>query len=184
MPAGVYSALIGSGRTEIARAIFGADDYDRGEILLDGQPVKLDSPRAAIRLGIGLVPEDRKQQALFLILAIRENIALSILDRMSRFGFVRLGEERLCLLQCGSPGIEERERITSLARSVGCGTLEFCELRGALVCVSLRPSEASTEVLRGLIVFENLAQAFNLLGEAFELNQSCPEPLVLTVGFC
>ena len=68
------AGLVGSGRTEIARAIFGADHFDRGEILIEGQPVTIRSPRDAIRLGIGLVPEDRKQQALVLGLAIRENM--------------------------------------------------------------------------------------------------------------
>jgi ABC-type sugar transport system ATPase subunit len=88
------SGLVGSGRTEIARAIFGADDYDRGEILVHGRPTRIRSPRDAIQLGIGLVPEDRKLQALVLKLAIRENLALSILGRLSRFGVVRLRPER------------------------------------------------------------------------------------------
>jgi ABC-type sugar transport system ATPase subunit len=108
------AGLVGSGRTEIARAIFGADDYDRGEILVDGKPVHLHSPRAAIRLGIGLVPEDRKLQALILMLAIRENMGLSILDRLSRFGIVRLGEERALArrmveaLRVRTPSIEQK----------------------------------------------------------------------------
>jgi ABC-type sugar transport system ATPase subunit len=88
------AGLVGSGRTEIARAIFGADDFDRGEILIDGKPIRNHSPRDAIRLGVGLVPEDRKLQALVLNLAIRENIALSILDRLSRYGILRLAAER------------------------------------------------------------------------------------------
>jgi ABC-type sugar transport system ATPase subunit len=108
------AGLVGSGRTEVARAIFGADDYDRGEILIDGQPVHIASPRQAIRLGIGLVPEDRKLQALVLNLAIRENIALSILDRLSRFGIVRFGAERALArrmveaLRVRTPSIEQK----------------------------------------------------------------------------
>src|SRR3954469_3019290 len=88
------AGLVGSGRTEIARAIFGADEYDRGEILVDGKPIRIRSPREAIHMGIGLVPEDRKLQALVLSLAIRENLSLSLLDRLSRFGVVRLAAER------------------------------------------------------------------------------------------
>jgi ABC-type sugar transport system ATPase subunit len=108
------AGLVGSGRTEIARAIFGADPFDRGEILIDGQPVEIHSPRAAIRLGIGLVPEDRKLQALVLKLAIRENIGLSILRRLSRFGVVRLGAERAVAkqlvqsLRVRTPSIEQK----------------------------------------------------------------------------
>jgi ABC-type sugar transport system ATPase subunit len=108
------AGLVGSGRTEIARAIFGADEYDCGEILVDGKPIRIRSPREAIRLGIGLVPEDRKLQALVLSLAIRENLALSLLDRLSRFGIVRLGAERalarrmVSALQVRTPSIEQK----------------------------------------------------------------------------
>ncbi len=88
------AGLVGSGRTELARAIFGADPIDGGEILLDGQRVRIAGPQDAIRLGIALVPEDRKLQALVLPLSVRENISLPNLSRMSRFGFVRRQDER------------------------------------------------------------------------------------------
>ena len=108
------AGLVGSGRTEIARAIFGADDYDRGEIIVSGKQTRIRSPREAIRLGIGLVPEDRKLQALVLNLAIRENMALSVLDRLSRFGIVLLGAERklardmVQALRVRTPSIEQK----------------------------------------------------------------------------
>jgi ABC-type sugar transport system ATPase subunit len=88
------AGLVGSGRTEVARAVFGADPYDSGEILLDGQRVAINSPSAAIKHGIALAPEDRKLQALVLALAIRENVSLPNLGRLSKFGFVRRREER------------------------------------------------------------------------------------------
>lgn len=88
------AGLVGSGRTEVVRAIFGADPYDRGEILIDGTPVQIRSPRDAIRHGIGLVPEDRKAQALVLDLTVRENISLARLGRLVRAGFVRFRRER------------------------------------------------------------------------------------------
>ncbi|MEZ4529454.1 MAG: sugar ABC transporter ATP-binding protein [Thermomicrobiales bacterium] len=88
------AGLVGSGRTEVARAIFGADPFDSGEIYLEGQRVHVKSPAEAIGKGIALAPEDRKLQALVLALAIRENIALPNLGRLSRFGFVRRREER------------------------------------------------------------------------------------------
>ncbi|MCA9876969.1 MAG: sugar ABC transporter ATP-binding protein, partial [Thermomicrobiales bacterium] len=88
------AGLVGAGRTEVARSIFGADRFDAGEILLDGKPVTIATPRDAIRHGIGLVPEDRKLQGLVLNLAVRENIALPSLDSMVRFGFVDAGKEQ------------------------------------------------------------------------------------------
>jgi len=88
------AGLVGSGRTEVARAIFGADPYDSGEILLHCQQVFIKSPSQAIKHGIALAPEDRKLQALVLALAIRENVSLPNLGRLSKFGFVRRREER------------------------------------------------------------------------------------------
>ena len=88
------AGLVGAGRTEVARAIFGADPFDSGRVLVDGQPVRITSPQAAIRHGIGLVPEDRKQQALFLSLAIRMNLSMASLDRLSKWGiFVNEAKE-------------------------------------------------------------------------------------------
>jgi ABC-type sugar transport system ATPase subunit len=88
------AGLVGAGRTEIARAIFGADPLESGEVYVNGKRVKIKSPEDAIHHGIGLVPEDRKQQALFLSLAVRENTSIAALDRLSAlFGFVKRREE-------------------------------------------------------------------------------------------
>ena len=76
------AGLVGAGRTELARAIFGADPFDRGRILIDGREMQIRSPVDAIRAGIGLVPEDRKQQALFLALAVKSNLAITALDKL------------------------------------------------------------------------------------------------------
>jgi inositol transport system ATP-binding protein len=77
------AGLMGAGRTEVARCIFGADPHRRGTITVEGVPVSIRSPIDAIRHGIGLVPEDRKQQALFLDLAVRHNLAISSLGNLS-----------------------------------------------------------------------------------------------------
>jgi inositol transport system ATP-binding protein len=77
------AGLMGAGRTELARSIFGADARERGRIEIGGKPVSIRSPADAIRHGIGLVPEDRKQQALFLELAVRHNLAISSLRGLS-----------------------------------------------------------------------------------------------------
>jgi ABC-type sugar transport system ATPase subunit len=81
------AGLVGAGRTETARAIFGADVIDSGSVLVNGQAARISSPRDAIALGIGLVPEDRKQQALFLALAIRTNLSIASHDRISAFRY-------------------------------------------------------------------------------------------------
>ncbi|HZP80132.1 MAG TPA: sugar ABC transporter ATP-binding protein [Chthonomonadaceae bacterium] len=88
------AGLVGAGRTETARALFGADPIDSGTIELFGEPVKIRSPQDAIRHGIGLVTEDRKQQGLVLGMAVRENNTLAHLDALSTLGFIRRREER------------------------------------------------------------------------------------------
>ncbi len=82
------AGLVGAGRTETARAIFGADAFDEGVIRIDGERVSFESPRDAMAHGIGLVPEDRKKQALFLGLAIRTNITIAGQDQISRGWFI------------------------------------------------------------------------------------------------
>ena len=81
------AGLVGAGRTETARAIFGADVIDSGKIIVNGKEARISSPHDAINLGIGLVPEDRKQQALFLALAIRTNLSIASHDRISSFRY-------------------------------------------------------------------------------------------------
>ncbi|WP_026872769.1 sugar ABC transporter ATP-binding protein [Inquilinus limosus] len=89
------AGLVGAGRTELARAIFGADARAGGRILVEDRPVEIRSPADAIRHGIGLVPEDRKQQALFLSLAIRSNLAIAALGKLAGlFGYVPDSRER------------------------------------------------------------------------------------------
>lgn len=81
------AGLVGAGRTETARAIFGADLFSSGEIMIAGQPVVITSPGDAMAHGIGLVPEDRKKQALFLQLAIRTNLTIASHDQISKLNW-------------------------------------------------------------------------------------------------
>lgn len=83
-----FAGLVGAGRTETARLIFGADRRDHGEILLDGKPLSVASPYDAVNAGIGLVPEDRSTQGLVLGLPVLENVNLATLWRQSRAGWV------------------------------------------------------------------------------------------------
>ena len=79
------AGLLGSGRTELLRAIFGADAVDGGHIEVDGERVAGGSPRRAVRAGLGLLTEDRKELGLLLELSIRENASLANLEEISRF---------------------------------------------------------------------------------------------------
>jgi inositol transport system ATP-binding protein len=89
------AGLVGSGRTELARAIFGADRIAAGTITLEGKPIAPASPADAIALGIGLVPEDRKHQAIFAALGILTNFSVAALGRFSNgFGFMAERRER------------------------------------------------------------------------------------------
>jgi ribose transport system ATP-binding protein len=88
------AGLVGSGRTEIARCIFGADPYDSGKVSFGGKPLLAHGPKGAIKAGIGLVTEDRKGQGLILDLTVRENTTLAALPSLTRFGFVEKGRER------------------------------------------------------------------------------------------
>jgi ribose transport system ATP-binding protein len=88
-----FSGITGSGRTELARVIFGADPYTGGEMKLYGQPYGASSPGEAIKKGIALVTEDRKGQGLLLKLAVTQNTTISNLDQLSRYGLIKLGEE-------------------------------------------------------------------------------------------
>jgi ribose transport system ATP-binding protein len=87
------AGLLGSGRTELARAIFGLDRLDAGAVYIKGRRQKIGSPRRAINLGLGFLTEDRKTEGLVMPLSVRENICLPSVERFSRFGLVRSGEE-------------------------------------------------------------------------------------------
>jgi len=88
------TGLVGAGRTETARLIFGADRADKGAIRIDGIPVKIRSPREAIRAGICLLTEDRKSQGLIPGRSVRENFSLASLKAFQKFGLVQQKEER------------------------------------------------------------------------------------------
>ena len=90
------AGLVGAGRTELLRAIFGVDSC-QGEILLTGEKIENKTPRQGLKRGFALVPEDRKDQGLILEQSIIQNLVLSILNKISRAGFVNAGrEKRVC----------------------------------------------------------------------------------------
>ncbi len=82
------AGLVGSGRSEIARLVFGADSVAEGEILLDGKLVRRIDPRTSTSRGVVLIPEDRRSQGLVMVRPVRENISLPYLDRVGRAGVI------------------------------------------------------------------------------------------------
>ncbi len=113
------TGLVGSGRTEVARAVFGADRPDAGKIWVDGEPVRIRSPREAIAHGIGFLTEDRKNQGLVLMMSVRENITASNLPALGPGPFILPRRERPIArrfveeLRVKTPSIEQLVRNLS-----------------------------------------------------------------------
>lgn len=95
--------LAGAGRSELLRAIVGADPIDGGEIELHGKPVRIPSPRAAVRYGLGFAPEDRKTEGLFLARSVKFNITISRLKEFLNVSLINL--------------LQERDRVNELSRA-------------------------------------------------------------------
>jgi ribose transport system ATP-binding protein len=89
------AGLVGAGRTDVARLIFGADPRTQGTILVDNKDVRITGPSDALEHGIGWVPEDRKQQGLVLGMSVKENASMAILQRIAQLlGFIPAAEQQ------------------------------------------------------------------------------------------
>jgi L-arabinose transport system ATP-binding protein len=108
-----FAGLVGAGRTDVAKALFGEAPLISGQIYLEGKAIRVRNPMQAIHAGIGLSPEDRKREGLVLLRSVRENIALVILHALSRLHFVKFSEERRIVndlvgrLRIKTPSIEQ-----------------------------------------------------------------------------
>jgi len=133
-----FAGLVGAGRTELARIIFGADHCDRGVMYLNGSELRpLRSPKDAIRAGIALVPEDRKQQGCFLEQSISQNITLPSLKRIARWRiFVNEMQERQLVEK-----YRTALRIKMASSAVAVGTLSGGNQQKVLLarCMALQP---------------------------------------------
>ena len=90
----VLAGLVGSGRSEVARAVFGIDRYDAGRVVMRGRELRRASPTSAMAAGIGFVPEDRRQQGLVMDMSVQQNMALASLGRLRRAGLISAKSER------------------------------------------------------------------------------------------
>jgi ABC-type sugar transport system ATPase subunit len=108
-----FSGLVGAGRSEVMRMIFGIDKKDSGTVFMDGKPVEIRHPADAVKRGIALVPEDRKTQALIMALTVRDNIALAVLNKLKKWLFfdkkkeVLLAADYVNTLGIVTPSIEQ-----------------------------------------------------------------------------
>ena len=108
--------LVGAGRTEVARAIVGLDPLLSGQMAVGGKPYRPRDPADAVAAGIGLVPEDRKQEALLLMQAVRDNVSLVVPDKVSRWGFFSRRRERALVARHVA---ELRVKTPSIDQAVG-----------------------------------------------------------------
>jgi rhamnose transport system ATP-binding protein len=88
------AGLVGAGRTELARVLFGLESSDEGAIIIRGKQVTIKNPSQAIEMGIGYVPEDRRRDGVILEMSVAANTTLAILKKISSFGMLKFGEER------------------------------------------------------------------------------------------
>ncbi len=111
-----FAGLIGAGRSELAKVIFGEMPMTGGSVLIEGQEVHIGQPSDAIKVGIGFAPEDRKREGLVLVRSVLENTTLAILRRLTRFRIVQRGKER----EIGNEYVERLNvRTPSLDQVVG-----------------------------------------------------------------
>jgi L-arabinose transport system ATP-binding protein len=112
------AGLVGAGRSELARALFGATSVTGGRITVDGEPVRSAGPRAALDAGISMTPEDRMADGLVLARGVRENLTLAILRRLSVLRMVRRAEERRV-----AGGLVEELRVKASSQEQPVSTL-------------------------------------------------------------
>ncbi len=113
------AGLVGAGRTELAETIFGVHPVHAGSIRLEGEAVRITHPAQAIAQGIGLVPEDRKAQGLFLRMGVGENIVMALLTRLTRLGLINhrrakaINEDFVKRLDIRTPSVQQLVRNLS-----------------------------------------------------------------------
>jgi ABC-type sugar transport system ATPase subunit len=155
-----FAGLVGAGRTELARAVFGADRIDSGTVELEGRTLKIKNPRDAIEAGIGYLTEDRKGDGLALQLGVDQNITLAKLP--TRFGLINLKEERRIArkhrdeLNIRTPSIRRRVQVLSGGNQQKVVVARWLETRAKVLFFD--------EPARGIDVGAK-AEMFGLIGE-------------------
>jgi ABC-type sugar transport system ATPase subunit len=123
------AGLVGSGRTELGEALFGLDYIRNGNISIKGQPYAPRSPRDAMKAGVGLIPEDRRKEGLFIKQSVADNMGISIMEDNQRIGFIR--RDTIMTLVADMIG---KTRLKAANARVGVNTLSGGNQQKALVC--------------------------------------------------
>jgi ribose transport system ATP-binding protein len=155
-----FAGLVGAGRTELARAVFGADRVDSGRVELEGKELNVKKPQDAIEAGIGYLTEDRKGEGLALQLGVDQNITLANLP--ARYGFINLAEERRTArrlrdeLNIRTPSIRRRVQVLSGGNQQKVVVAKWLETEGKVLFFD--------EPARGIDVGAK-AEMFGLIGD-------------------
>lgn len=155
-----FAGLVGAGRTELARAVFGADRRDSGTVEIDGKEMKLKNPQQGIDAGVGYLTEDRKGEGLALELGIDKNITLASLPM--RVGFISLDRERQTAHRCRdelnirTPSVRRKVRVLSGGNQQKVVVAKWLETRGRVLFFD--------EPARGIDVGAK-AEMFGLIGD-------------------
>jgi ribose transport system ATP-binding protein len=118
-----FGGLVGAGRTEVMQAVFGADRVDSGKVVLNGHALKITDPGSALEQGIGLIPEDRKNQGVLLGLSVKENVTFSSLKQAMVGPFVddrkdaKIADEYIKKLRIKTPSVHQLVKNLSAATS-------------------------------------------------------------------
>jgi len=156
------SGLVGAGRSEMIRALMGVDPTEKGKVYFKGKEVPLGSTREMMRRGFAFVPEDRKMEALFLGMSVRDNMVISVLERIFRSGFIRLKK----LIAIGKEYID-RLRISTPSQIQQIRNLSGGNQQKVIIarCLALNPSILILdEPTRGIDVGAK-AEIHSIIGE-------------------
>jgi ribose transport system ATP-binding protein len=177
--------LAGSGRTEVLRAISGADRIDSGEIKIDGEKLDVRNPRLALSNGIGLLPEDRKTEGLFLDQSVAFNVTISALGEMMSGGLLRSGKERekvanyIRQMRIKTPSGATRVRTLSGGNQQKCGIAR--QLNAGTTILLVDEPTRGVDVAAKREIYDLLVQLTSTLGASVVMVSSeLPEVL----GMC
>jgi len=112
------AGLVGAGRSELGAALFGLRRLVRGRVQINGQPVEISSPRAAIEAGVGMLPEDRKLQGLMMQMTVLENSSMAVLPRYQSWGIIRRKKELVAM-----EAVHQRTALKAASPDVPVSTL-------------------------------------------------------------
>jgi rhamnose transport system ATP-binding protein len=112
---------VGAGRTEVSQALFGVAPADAGKIEIDGRPVRIESPRQAMQLGLALVPEDRQHHGLVLPMDITDNVTMPTLSRFTRQGWLASNDARRAAYQAATQMEVKATSVWQRARELSGG---------------------------------------------------------------